>query len=566
MARRNTVEVVITAKDKASKHFKGIGKDVDGLKNALTGMAVAGAAKAAFELGKLGAMSLRTKATFAAISGGAQQASRNLEAMQKATRGAVADTQLMAQASRLMQMGLAGNAEELSKVTEMAVRLGTAMGRDATQSMEEFGLLLANQSIRRLDTFGISAGKARARILELTEANEGMSRETAFMTATMELGDEALNRLGDQTRDAASSFEELEAAIENTKLAVAEELAPTVADLVDKVLPAVKSFTDWIEASKQVSSEITRMRSSFEGFMPLIGTITRLMRIKNQISINEADALFAASMASDTVTNAYNAQTVALKGLGTEMANTAAVVSSDDFTKGWDNWDLPQLQALVAGVTDDLIELEDAGNDVAKTFGELDFNEQELWNLALATGASVDSLADLALSLGIASEADIAAALTTKALIDAFGEGEISARDLALAYAQTGRDLHAAELAAANLASALYGIPSNINTVVRTEYLSEGRPPSWSGAAWSEQEFDPPGRQYQGGGTAQGGTVVGEGGPELVNLPPRSRVFSNEASRMITNNNRTANLTINTSAPHEPIIDDFRMMESFMGA
>ena len=60
------------------------------------------------------------------------------------------------------------------------------------------------------------------------------------------------------------------------------------------------------------------------------------------------------------------------------------------------------------------------------------------------------------------------------------------------------------------------------------------------------------------------GTVVGEGGPELVNLPPRSRVFSNEASRMITNN-RTANLTINTSAPHEPIIDDFRMMESFMG-
>ena len=68
MARRNTVEVVITAKDKASKHFKGIGKDVDGLKNALTGMAVAGAAKAAFELGKLGAMSLRTKATFAANS------------------------------------------------------------------------------------------------------------------------------------------------------------------------------------------------------------------------------------------------------------------------------------------------------------------------------------------------------------------------------------------------------------------------------------------------------------------------------------------------------------------
>ena len=44
------------------------------------------------------------------------------------------------------------------------------MGNGATESMENFALMLANQSILRLDSFGISSGKVTARIEELMSA------------------------------------------------------------------------------------------------------------------------------------------------------------------------------------------------------------------------------------------------------------------------------------------------------------------------------------------------------------------------------------------------------------
>jgi hypothetical protein len=56
-----------------------------------------------------------------------------------------------------------------------------------------------------------------------------------------------------------------------------------------------------------------------------------------------------------------------------------------------------------------------------------------------------------------------------------------------------------------------------------------------------------PGRQF--GGLAGGTTLVGEAGPELVQLPEGSRVFSNPQSQMMTTNNSTANVNINVHVP-----------------
>jgi hypothetical protein len=95
-----------------------------------------------------------------------------IEGMRKASSGMVADSDLMLSANRLISMGLAESAEEASNLTHMAVRLGEAMGKGPTQAMEEFALMMANQSIPRLDTFGISAGKVRERMAELMGAAE----------------------------------------------------------------------------------------------------------------------------------------------------------------------------------------------------------------------------------------------------------------------------------------------------------------------------------------------------------------------------------------------------------
>ena len=251
---KNTAELIlkITKKGDGAKEAQ---EEIGGLEKAAK---VAGAALTSYigvetarqigqvtvELAKLGAKAQRTETAFRNISGGASAATANLEAMGRATRGAVSETEAMASANQLMQMGLAGNAAELEEVAGMAVRLGTAMGRDANQSMEEFALLLANQSIPRLDTFGISAGAVRTRINELRDANEGMTRETAFMTAVMEEGRKSMKRLGDQTEDNQLAFEQLEASVTDFRTAVGKELAPVIADVARDLNDLVETGED----------------------------------------------------------------------------------------------------------------------------------------------------------------------------------------------------------------------------------------------------------------------------------------------------------------------------------
>lgn len=198
------------------------------LKAVATSAAAAQIGRAVLDLANLGVSAQKAQMAFVAISGGSQQARDNLNAMRAATQGTISDMDAMAAANRLLQMGLASNSQELGQLTEMAVRLGTAMGRDANASIEEFALLLANQSIPRLDTFGISAGKVRTRIAELQAATPGLTREQAFMTAVMEQGTVAMQRLGDAGLGQIQNVDKLKAAWANLRVTVGEMAAPAL--------------------------------------------------------------------------------------------------------------------------------------------------------------------------------------------------------------------------------------------------------------------------------------------------------------------------------------------------
>lgn len=135
--------------------------------------------------------------------------------LRQATSGMVADLDLMAGANRFVAMGLANTEEEAGKLANIATQLGLAFRGDAAVGMEELALLLANQSIPRLDSFGVSAGKVRERINELQAANAGMSRETAFMTAFMEQAEVTMGKIGDQAGTVAGRLAVMETNVNN---------------------------------------------------------------------------------------------------------------------------------------------------------------------------------------------------------------------------------------------------------------------------------------------------------------------------------------------------------------
>ena len=262
LGRGNVAELILKITKKgdgareAQREIGGLEKAVKTAGKVLVAFGGTQAVRASYDLAKLGAQAMRTETAFRNISGGADEAAARLEAMQTATRGAITDTEAMASANQLMQMGLANSAGELENVATMAVRLGTAMGRDANQSLEEFSLLLANQSIPRLDTFGISAGKVRTRINELRDANEDMTRESAFMQAVMEEGRRSMDRLGDSTEDAALQFERAEAQMRQARIELGKKLAPVWAGFLTKLNTGLEILPKWHTMTKQFTGSL----------------------------------------------------------------------------------------------------------------------------------------------------------------------------------------------------------------------------------------------------------------------------------------------------------------------
>ncbi len=185
------------------------------------------------ELAELGAQAERVERRFQLLGDSVGDADEFLVAFQEGAGGTVSEMEAMLSSSKLLQMGLVTTNDEMSSVVEMATRLGDQTA-SATARVEDFALMLANQSIPRLDNFGISSGRVRARMKELQAASEDMSRETAFMIATMDEGGESLGVLGERVDDSAAQFEKMEAKMADARVEMGKALAPIIGSIMGK--------------------------------------------------------------------------------------------------------------------------------------------------------------------------------------------------------------------------------------------------------------------------------------------------------------------------------------------
>ena len=169
------------------------------------------ALKAVYDTAREGAVIGAVTDRFEAFAGGAENASDYLRELRKETNYTVSEMEAMTAVTKLLSMGLAEDEQSASNLAKMAIMLG-----DQTQSagdrITDFALMLANQSIPRLDNYGISSGKVRARIEELMATTEGMTREQAFMNAVTEQGAIAMDTLGGEVTGNLSAYQQLESA------------------------------------------------------------------------------------------------------------------------------------------------------------------------------------------------------------------------------------------------------------------------------------------------------------------------------------------------------------------
>jgi hypothetical protein len=176
----------------------------------------------------LGNAANATNATFTALSGGAEQAATTMRSLRDATGGVVADTELMAGANRLLAMNIATTGQQAAELSAVAVNLGRAFGQDASTAIENFSLMIANQSLLRLDSLGISAAAVRARMAELKDEFPEMDKQARFTTATLEQAEVAVDRLGSSITAGQTPVAQLTVKFENFKTSIGQGLATTI--------------------------------------------------------------------------------------------------------------------------------------------------------------------------------------------------------------------------------------------------------------------------------------------------------------------------------------------------
>lgn len=193
---------------------------IDQMGTALTGMIAAYAGMKGLQLVgdmiDLGTQANTTEAVFRRLVSTMGDYESTMSRLRSSTGGIVDDKTLQEGSNKFLQMGIAKNPEELTRMMEMAIKLGSSMGMNPEKSISDFSLMIANNSIMRLDQFGISAGAVRLRIKELQDQVEGLDRSDAFRLAVLEIGAESLNRLGDAANAAATPMARLQTAMQNT--------------------------------------------------------------------------------------------------------------------------------------------------------------------------------------------------------------------------------------------------------------------------------------------------------------------------------------------------------------
>ena len=202
------------------------------------GVAIAGVAS---ELGKLGAESTAAKNVFNLLASEFGNADRVLQQLNAVTGGVTDNITLMSSANKLMASGLAESAEELAEFQRLGVQLGAAFGEDAATAMENFNLAILNMSYQRLDTFGISASRVRARVKELKDE---FGTETAFKMAVFEEGSKSLDRFGAAIQKNFTPVDKLNKKLSDLGASIGEGINAWWQDLIARTLDIINLFED----------------------------------------------------------------------------------------------------------------------------------------------------------------------------------------------------------------------------------------------------------------------------------------------------------------------------------
>jgi hypothetical protein len=271
------LRIVIEALNKAEAELKDLQNDLEGIESrggsASTGLSKAdksarllqrglqtliagGLTRTVFSLGELGAEALRTESSFGRIVGSGHEAEMMMDQLQAATLYARSEAELMEGATNLLALGLADSAQGIADITRNVEALGGRFGG----TMQQFQIMMSNNSLARIDSFGIGVEEATERIEKLKAA--GMDADEAFDTAILELMTEKYTQLNGTVEDNLTKVQQGRAAWADLKAELGIGLAGAVGETAGLFAKLTRRVADSTEAVRKLEETQDRATQS----------------------------------------------------------------------------------------------------------------------------------------------------------------------------------------------------------------------------------------------------------------------------------------------------------------
>jgi len=286
------VRILLEAKDNASATINKVGASLDNMQPTVGGLsgsfgkllpvmgaiggafAMVGGASAAMDLASAGAKAEALGASFDMMATAAGQSSEEmLAAMQRASGGTIANTDLILAANRAMSFGVANSGQEMASLIQLSMAQAAKMGISATQAFNDLVTGVGRLSPMILDNLGVtvSAEKAYATYAEtLGKTADQLSQaeqRQAFLNEMMASAPNAAKEAEAAADSSAGAFARMESGIKNLTDALGIALAGPMsafADTAGNIANATAALFDPTSAQQMntaIENQIRKVQS-----------------------------------------------------------------------------------------------------------------------------------------------------------------------------------------------------------------------------------------------------------------------------------------------------------------
>ena len=269
MASSKVLEIIVKAKDQASKSFEEISKNSkkleDSLKNVKKYSWIATTA-----LVWLGAVMVKQAMDIEPVKKSFDQLSQSigensdamLKSLQEASKGAVSSYDLMLASNKAMKLGVASNTEDLTDLMKIARLYWQQMGQDVTKSFDDIVTGLWRWSAMILDNLWIVVNQTEAQekyaesLWKTADQLTDAEKKQALVNATLVEWRKALDEFWEPQQTMAERVAELKNSFTEMGAKVWQALLPVLEKVLTAIQPIVDKMVDRINANPELASKI----------------------------------------------------------------------------------------------------------------------------------------------------------------------------------------------------------------------------------------------------------------------------------------------------------------------